>query len=121
MNPPPERFRSRRLARFAAMSTPHDRPVVTELRLSAFKSHRGASFALGPLTLLSGASGTGKSSALEALTALGKLACGAELEEVFAAVRGGAAACVPQGAQPDEQGRRGFRIGFTVTGPVGSV
>lgn len=103
------------------MSTPHDRPVVTELRLSAFKSHRGATFALGPLTLLSGASGTGKSSVLEALAALGKLACGAELDEVFGAVRGGAAACVPQGAQPDEQGRRGFRIGCTATGPVGSV
>ncbi|SHM79198.1 hypothetical protein SAMN05216499_11499 [Actinacidiphila paucisporea] len=100
----------------------HDRPVVTELRLSAFKSHRGATFALGPLTLLTGGSGTGKSSVLEGLAALGRLACGAELAEVFGSVvHGGAAACVPQGAQPDAQGRRGFRIGCTVTGPVGPV
>ncbi|MBM9507322.1 AAA family ATPase [Actinacidiphila acididurans] len=103
------------------MSTPHNRPVVTELRLSAFKSHRGATFAFGPLTLLSGGSGTGKSSVLEAVTALGRLACGAELAEAFGAVRGGATACVPQSAQPDVQGRRGFRVGCTVTGPLGPV
>ncbi|SCE52953.1 hypothetical protein GA0115240_17614 [Streptomyces sp. DvalAA-14] len=104
------------------MSTAQHRPVVTELRLSAFKSHRGATFGFGPLTLLTGGSGTGKSSVLEGLTALGRLACGAGLHEVFdAVVRGGAAACVPQGAQPDAQGRRGFRIGCTVTGPIGPV
>jgi hypothetical protein len=100
----------------------HDRPAVTELRLSAFKSHRGATFALGPLTLLTGGSGTGKSSVLEGLAALGRLACGAELAEAFGGgVRGGAAACVPQSARPDPQGRRGFRVGCTVTGPVGPV
>ncbi|WP_225849399.1 AAA family ATPase [Streptomyces sp. HPF1205] len=103
------------------MNTPHDRPAVTELRLSAFKSHRGATFALDPLTLLGGPSGSGKSSVLEALASLGRLACGAELEEAFGAVRGGAVACVPQSARPDAQGRRGFRIGCTVTGPVGPV
>ncbi|WNI18450.1 AAA family ATPase [Actinacidiphila sp. ITFR-21] len=104
------------------MSTTQHRPVVTELRLSAFKTHRGATFGLGPLTLLTGSSGTGKSSVLEGLTALGRLACGAGLHEVFeTSVRGGAAACVPQGAQPDVQGRRGFRIGCTVTGPIGPV
>lgn len=110
------------LATFAAMSTRHQRPVVTELRLSAFKSHRGATFGLGPLSLLTGGSGTGKSSVLEGLAALGRLACGGTLQEVFgSAMRGGAAACVPQGAQADAQGRRGFRIGCTVTGPVGPV
>jgi hypothetical protein len=104
------------------MSTRHHRPVVSELRLSAFKSHRGATFTFGPLTLLTGGSGTGKSSVLEGLAALGRLACGASLEEVFdTVVRGGAAACVPQEARPDVQGRRGFRIGCTVTGPVGPV
>ncbi|MEU6848736.1 ATP-binding protein [Actinacidiphila alni] len=104
------------------MTSIHDRPVVTELRLSAFKSHRGASFGFGPITLLSGGSGTGKSSVLEALAALGRLACGDGLDEVFGSVvRGGPAACVPQDAQPDAQGRRGFRIGCTVTGPVGPV
>ncbi len=100
----------------------HLRPAVTELRLSAFKSHRGATFRLGPLTLLTGRSGTGKSSALEGLAALGKLASGAELAEVFdAGVRGGAAACVPQGLPPDAEGRRGFRLGCTVNGPMGPV
>jgi energy-coupling factor transporter ATP-binding protein EcfA2 len=104
------------------MTSIHDRPVVTELRLSAFKSHRGATFGFGPITLLCGGSGTGKSSVLEALAALGRLACGDGLDEVFGSVvRGGAAACVPQDAQPDAQGRRGFRIGCTVTGPVGPV
>jgi energy-coupling factor transporter ATP-binding protein EcfA2 len=107
------------------MRTNCHRPIVTELRLSAFKAHRGATFALGPITLLAGPSGTGKSSVLEALAALGRLAGGDELGEVFAGnsatVRGGMAACVPQGAQPDAEGRRGFRIGCTVDGPVGPV
>ena len=109
------------------MSAKSERPIVTELRLSAFKSHRGASFALGPLTLLAGPSGTGKSSVLEALAALGRLAGGDELGEVFTAepgagiVRGGVGACVPHGAQPDGEGRRGFRIGCTADGPVGPV
>lgn len=109
------------------MTTMSDRAAVTELRLSAFKAHRGASFALGPLTLLAGGSGTGKSSVLEALAALGRLASGEELEQVFrspsegGAVRGGAPACVPQGARADAEGRRGFRIGCTVDGPVGPV
>jgi energy-coupling factor transporter ATP-binding protein EcfA2 len=107
------------------MRTDCRRPTVTELRLSAFKGHRGAVFALGPLTVLAGPSGTGKSSVLEALAALGRLAGGHELGEVFAGatgtVRGGAAACVPQGAQPDAEGRRGFRIGCTADGPVGPV
>jgi energy-coupling factor transporter ATP-binding protein EcfA2 len=110
------------------MSSSQQRPIVTELRLSAFKSHRGATFPLEPITLLAGASGTGKSSVLEGLAVLGRLASGADLQEVFAVsrdgrsfVRGGAAACVPQGARPDAQGRRGFRIGCTTTGPLGPV
>ncbi|MDX3072367.1 AAA family ATPase [Streptomyces sp. MI02-7b] len=103
------------------MSTNSHRPSVTELRLSAFKSHRGASFPLGPLTLLAGPSGSGKSSVLEALGVLGQLAAGEELDAVFDGVRGGVAACVPDGAQPDAEGRRGFRIGCTVTGSVGPV
>ncbi|WP_431947543.1 ATP-binding protein [Actinacidiphila sp. bgisy167] len=103
------------------MSTKRDRPIVTELRLSAFKSHRGASFPLGPLTLLAGASGTGKSSVLEGLGLLGRLAAGEELAMAFDGVRGGVAACVPHAARPDAEGRRGFRIGCTVDGGVGPV
>ncbi|MFI1971525.1 biotin transporter BioY [Streptomyces cinnamoneus] len=97
------------------------RPAVTELRLSAFKSHRNAVYPLAPLTLFRGASGSGKSSALEAYGALARLAGGDRLDEALAPVAGGALACVPQSARPDAQGRRGFRIGCTVEGPVGPV
>ncbi|MFG2193293.1 AAA family ATPase [Streptomyces sp. NPDC048639] len=94
-----------------------DRPTVTELRLSSYKSHRGAAFPLGPLTVLAGPSGSGKSTALEAYAALSRLGGGAALGEVFP----DAAACVPEWARPDAQHRRGFRIGCTVTGPAGVV
>ncbi|MEU5050456.1 ATP-binding protein [Streptomyces sp. NPDC021096] len=102
-------------------ATQLQRPAVTELRLSAFKSHRNAVYPLGPLTLFRGASGSGKSSALQAYEALARLAGGDTLDEALAPVAGGAGACVPQGARPDEQGRRGFRIGCTVEGPAGPV
>ncbi|MEU4493970.1 ATP-binding protein [Streptomyces sp. NPDC023998] len=103
-------------------TTPHRgansaRPAVTELRLSAFRAHRGAVFPLGPLTLFAGASGSGKSSALQAYEALARLGAGDELESVFP----DPAACVPEWAEPDRQGRRGFRIGCTVDGPAGPV
>ncbi|OEJ24551.1 biotin transporter BioY [Streptomyces agglomeratus] len=92
-------------------------PVVTELRLSAFRSHRGAVFPLGPVTLFTGASGTGKSSVLEVYEALARLGGGAELGAVFR----DPGACVPERAGPDAEGRRGFRIGCTVEGPAGPV
>ncbi len=98
------------------------RPAVTELRLSAFKSHRGAAFPLGPVTVLAGGGGSGKSSVLEALLLLSRLAAGERLATaVRESVRGGAAACAPQDSRPDSQGRRGFRIGCTVDGPAGPV
>ncbi|MEV6777463.1 AAA family ATPase [Streptomyces syringium] len=97
------------------------RPEVTELRLSAFKSHRNAVFPLGPLTLFRGGSGSGKSNALQGYEVLARLAGGDTLEEALAPVAGGPSACVPEQARPDAQGRRGFRIGCTVTGPAGPV
>jgi uncharacterized membrane protein len=100
-------------------STPE--AVVTELRLSAFRAHRGRVLPLGPMTLLTGPSGSGKTSAIEAYESLARLAGGAGLAEVFGALGGGAAACVPQQAAPDAQGRRGFRLGCTVEGPAGEV
>ncbi|MFD7667692.1 biotin transporter BioY [Streptomyces sp. NPDC059788] len=103
------------------MDTESVRPAVTELRLSAFKSHRGATFPLGPLTLLTGASGSGKSSVLQAYEILARLGSGARLGRAVAVAPGGAAGCVPVWARPDSQGRRGFRIGCTVDGPVGPV
>ncbi|OON80693.1 ATP-binding protein [Streptomyces tsukubensis] len=94
-----------------------ERPCVTELALSAFAVHRSASYPLGPLTLFTGPSGSGKSSALRAYEALARLGGGAELGEVFPDPD----ACVPEQARPDAQRRRGFRIGCTVDGPIGPV
>ncbi|MEU9574469.1 ATP-binding protein [Streptomyces massasporeus] len=93
------------------------RPHITELRLSAFTTHRRAAFPLGPLTLLAGPSGCGKTSALRAYEALARLGGGAELGEVFP----DPVACVPERARPDAQRRRGFRIGCTADGPAGPV
>ncbi|GAA2329796.1 ATP-binding protein [Streptomyces kunmingensis] len=94
-----------------------DRPSVTELRLSAFGRHRGATVPLGPFTVLTGPSGSGKSSALRALEALAGLGGGASLADVFPDPR----RHVPERARPDAQHRRGFRIGCTVDGPAGPV
>lgn len=101
----------------ASAAARHVRPCVTELRLSAFAGHRRARYPLGAVTLFVGASGSGKSSALGAYEALARLGGGARLAEVFA----DPAACVPQGARPDAQHRRGFRIGCTAEGPGGPV
>ncbi|WP_405487881.1 ATP-binding protein [Streptomyces sp. NBC_00096] len=95
----------------------HLRPAVTELRLSAYGAHRGARFALAPVTLFAGPSGSGKSQALEAYGALAALGAGTALEEVFPDPR----ARVPDRAVPDAERRRGFRIGCTVDGPAGPV
>ncbi|MET9295894.1 biotin transporter BioY [Streptomyces sp. NPDC003077] len=97
------------------------RPTVTELRLSAFKAHRGLTLPLAPLTLLTGQSGSGKSGVLQAYGILARLSGGALLPQALTGVAGGAAACVPEGARPDGQGRRGFRIGCTIDGPAGPV
>ncbi|MFI6287579.1 AAA family ATPase [Streptomyces sp. NPDC051018] len=93
------------------------RPTVTELRLSAFRTHRGAVFPLSGLTLFAGASGSGKSSALQAYEALARLAAGDGLRDAFPEPE----SCVPEWAGADAEGRRGFRIGCTVDGPAGPV
>ncbi|MFI5523445.1 biotin transporter BioY [Streptomyces platensis] len=103
------------------MNTETVRPAVTELRLSAFKTHRGVTLPLTRLTLLSGESGSGKSSALQAYEILARLGSGESLARAVGEVAGSPAACVPAGARPDAQGRRGFRIGCTVDGPAGAV
>ncbi|WP_418959605.1 ATP-binding protein [Streptomyces tritici] len=69
------------------------------------------------MTLFTGASGSGKSSVLQAYEALARLGAGDALGEVFPDPAG----CVPEGAEPDAQGRRGFRVGCTVDGPAGPV
>ncbi|MFD0265947.1 ATP-binding protein [Streptomyces sp. NPDC127106] len=93
------------------------RPAVTELRLSAFGAHRAAVFPLGPIALFAGPSGSGKSQALAALEALARLGSGATLDRAFP----DPSSRIPDRARPDEQGRRGFRIGCTVDGPLGPV
>ncbi|WP_369190548.1 AAA family ATPase [Streptomyces sp. R08] len=93
------------------------RPHLTELRLSAFATHRGAGLPLGPLTLFAGSSGSGKTSALRAYEALARLGAGGAVGEVFP----DPVACVPERARPDAQHRRGFRIGCTADGPEGPV
>ncbi|MHB6910258.1 biotin transporter BioY [Streptomyces sp. DB-54] len=103
------------------MDTDSARPAVTELRLSAFKSHRGVTLPLSPLTLLSGDSGSGKSSVLQAYEILARLGSGDPLKRAVGVVAGGASACVPASARPDDQGRRGFRLGCTVDGSMGPI
>ncbi|WP_415949160.1 AAA family ATPase [Streptomyces sp. KLOTTS4A1] len=93
------------------------RPAVTALRLSAFAGHRGTLLPIGPFTLLTGASGSGKSSALRACELLAHLASGAPLDRAVPDPQD----CVPEAARPDRQGRRGFRIGCAVDGPAGRV
>ncbi|MEU9343681.1 ATP-binding protein [Streptomyces sp. NPDC048278] len=93
------------------------RPRVTELRLSAFARHRGATFPVGQVTLFTGPSGSGKSTVLAAYEALARLGGGAALAEVFP----DPAALVPEQARPDAQRRRGFRIGCTADGAEGPV
>lgn len=93
------------------------RPFVSELRLDAFASHRRTVIPLGPLTLLAGGSGSGKSTALRGYEALARLAAGDRLEDVFP----DPSSLVPEGAGADGQGRRGFRLGCTVEGPAGPV
>ncbi|MFJ3725456.1 ATP-binding protein [Streptomyces sp. NPDC090045] len=95
----------------------YPRPVVTELRLSAYGPHRSAAFPLGPVTLFAGPSGSGKSQALAAYESLAGLGSGATLEEAFPDPR----ARIPDLAVPDAQRRRGFRLGCTVDGPAGPV
>ncbi|MER6168187.1 ATP-binding protein [Streptomyces violaceorubidus] len=101
----------------ASLAVLPGRPRVTQLRLSAFAGHRRAVLRLGPLTVLAGPSGSGKSSALRAYDALARLGGGAELGAVFP----DPVACVPERARPDAQHRRGFRIGCTADGAEGPV
>ncbi|MCK1797025.1 ATP-binding protein [Streptomyces sp. XM4193] len=96
-------------------------PQVTELRLSAFRGARRVRVPMSGLTLVTGPAGSGRSTVVEAYEALSRLAAGESLRQVFGTAEGGPSSYVPRSAGPDELGRRGFRIGVTVTGPVGEV
>lgn len=96
---------------------PPVRPGLTELRLTACAAHLGTTFGCGPLTFLSGPSGSGRTSALRGYEALARLGGGAPLDETFP----DPGAWVPERARPDPQRRRGFRLGCTTAGPAGPV
>ncbi|QLJ04387.1 ATP-binding protein [Streptomyces sp. NEAU-sy36] len=100
-----------------AVGPPDARPRITELRLSAFAGHRRVGYPLGPVTVFAGPSGAGKTTALAAYEGLARLGGGASLVEAFP----DPAACVPDRARPDAEGRRGFRIGCTADGAEGPV
>ncbi|MFJ9928503.1 MULTISPECIES: biotin transporter BioY [Streptomyces] len=100
-----------------AVGPPDARPRIAELRLSAFAGHRRAGYPLGPVTVFAGPSGAGKTTALAAYEGLARLGGGASLVEAFP----DPAACVPDRARPDAEGRRGFRIGCTADGAEGPV
>jgi energy-coupling factor transporter ATP-binding protein EcfA2 len=87
------------------------RPALVELRLTAFKSYRGAAIRLAPVTILHGPSGAGRSNLLEALAVLSALAEGESIAEALSerpdSPRGGAAGCAPYGSSR-------FALGCTV-------
>ncbi|MCX4659595.1 ATP-binding protein [Streptomyces uncialis] len=105
------------LAGAAPVLRPPVRPGLTELRLTACAAHLGTTFGCGPLTFLSGPSGSGRTSALRGYEALARLGGGAPLDETFP----DPGAWVPERARPDPQRRRGFRLGCTTAGPAGPV
>ncbi|MFJ4773696.1 AAA family ATPase [Streptomyces uncialis] len=105
------------LAGAAPVLRPPVRPGLTELRLTACAAHLGTTFGCGPLTFLSGPSGSGRTSALRGYEALARLGGGAPLDETFP----DPGAWVPERARPDPQRRRGFRLGCTTGGPAGPV
>ncbi len=90
-----------------------DTSVIEEVRLTAFKSFRGAALPLGDLTLLVGRNGSGKSNALDGLWVLRRLASGDDIRDALdggregPAVRGGVDGCAPMGSHA-------FALGCTV-------
>lgn len=77
--------------------------VITEVRLTSFKSFRDATLPLDDLTLVVGRNGSGKSNALDGLWVLSRLATGEDIRDALdggrdgPAIRGGTAGCAPFG------------------------
>lgn len=93
-------------------------PELTELRLPLFKSVKNARVSLGPLTLLVGRNGSGKSNIIDALAVLSVLATGNNLRDALDGgrdgpiVRGGSEGCAPVGTT-------GFSLGCSARSPDG--
>ena len=92
---------------------PHQ-PVITELRLTAFKSFRDAVLRFQPTTILIGQNGAGKSNVLDGLEVLSRLALGETLPDALDSrrreggpIRGGSRGCAPHGSDY-------FALGCTV-------
>lgn len=87
---------------------------LQELRLDAFKSVRGGVLPIGPVTLIVGRNGSGKSNVLDGLAVLSALATGADIRDALdggrlgPVVRGGSEGCAPLGQDS-------FRIGCAAT------
>ncbi len=87
--------------------------LLTEVRLTSFKSYRNETLPLDDLTLVVGRNGSGKSNALDALWVLARLASGEDIRDALdggregPSVRGGAVGCAPFG-------ERVFTLGCTV-------
>ncbi|MGQ4616671.1 AAA family ATPase [Nocardia sp. R7R-8] len=84
---------------------------LIELRLTAFKSFRGATLPLTGTTILIGRNSSGKSNAFDGLEVLARLAEGEDLADALdgrrregGTVRGGSAGCPPHGTQRFELG-----------------
>jgi predicted ATPase len=75
--------------------------LISEVRLTSFKSFAGAMLPLQDLTLIVGRNGSGKSNALDGLWALSQLAKGDDIRDALdggrdgPSVRGGATGCAP--------------------------
>lgn len=88
---------------------------LSEIRLQSFKSVKGASIVLGPLTLIVGRNGSGKSNILDAVSALSAMATGSSLRDALDGgregplIRGGSQGCAPVGESQ-------FAIGCSVRG-----
>ncbi|MPY92867.1 MAG: AAA family ATPase [Acidimicrobiia bacterium] len=93
--------------------------TIEEIRLTRFKTFRGAVLPLGPLTLLVGRNGSGKSNALDGLAVLSRLAGGVDVRDALDGrdgpqIRGGALGAPPFGESS-------FALGVTVRTGAGLV
>lgn len=94
--------------------------MVSEVRLTRFKTFEDAVLPLEPLTVLIGRNSSGKSNALDGLDVLSRLAVGEDIRDALdgrrrdvGAVRGGLEGCPPHGQDV-------FTLGCTVDTPWGT-
>ncbi|GEP40093.1 hypothetical protein NPS01_37560 [Nocardioides psychrotolerans] len=94
---------------------------LRELRLPAFKSVRDARVKIGPLTLIVGRNGSGKSNIIDGLAVLQALAGGSDLRDALDGgrngpiVRGGSEGCAPIGTDSFTIGCTASKDGLTVS------